>query len=63
MRREVLRCVSCSLLAVLSVLLTDVCCEERGKIRDFGRNIYEVILRTSSHFDQKVIFSSILSAC
>lgn len=40
MRREVLRCVSCSLLAVLSVLLTDVCCEEQGKIRDFGRNIF-----------------------
>ena len=41
MGREILRCVSCSLLAVLSVLLTDVCCEEQGKIRDFGRNIFK----------------------
>ena len=30
--RGMLRCVSCLLLAVLAVLLTDVCSAEQGKI-------------------------------
>ena len=37
MTREILRCI---LLAVLSVLLTDVCCEEQGEICDFHRKFF-----------------------
>ena len=58
MSRETLRCVSCILLAVLAVLLTDVSCEEQGKICGFeGKflNIYDEVHRTPSHFDQIVI--------
>jgi len=58
MSRETLRCVSCILLTVLAVLLTDVFCEEQGKIYGFGGkflHIYDEVHRTSSHFDQIVI--------
>lgn len=40
MSRGTLRCVSCVLLAVLAVLLADVCCEEQGKICGFQWNTF-----------------------
>ena len=40
MGRETLQCVSCILLAVLAVLLTEVCCEEQGKSCDFRRSVF-----------------------
>lgn len=39
MARGMVRCGSCILLAVLAVLLTDVCGKEQGKICDFWENV------------------------
>lgn len=62
MNRGIIRCVGCTLLAVLAVLLTDVCSAEQGKIFDFWRND---CFRFSKLFTlrSKVSFSSRLPFC
>ena len=59
-----LRCVSCLLLAVLAVLLTDVCAEEQGKICSLSKNVVLQLSSLEHHASiTREFVSRSLSAC
>ena len=55
MSRETLQCVGCVLLAVLAVLLTEVCCEEPGKKCDF-HTIFSLYVNWSLEHHYKLTY-------